>query len=127
MDSRMERFRAERERLNELVCSTDDLNVKRFFALDAAVYREGALPARVKELLGLAASLVLRCDDCIAYHVDRCFAEGVTRPEFDEAAAVALVVGGSVVIPHLRRARDLWEELSREEGRGRGEGGSGTS
>ena len=115
MTSRMERFRAERERLNELVLSTEDLNVKRFFALDNAVYREGALPARTKELLGLTASLVLRCDDCIAYHVDRCFAEGVTRKEFDEAVAVALVVGGSITIPHVRRARDLWAELSRKE------------
>jgi AhpD family alkylhydroperoxidase len=80
------------------------LVTRRFFRLDGQAYEDGALPARTKELLGLVASMVLRCDDCVAYHVDRCVQAGVTDEELWEALDVALIVGGSIVIPHLRRA-----------------------
>lgn len=108
----MDDFRAEREALNELTLERANLEIKRFFSLDSQTYRDGALPARTKELLGLVASMVLRCDDCVFYHLDRCHAEGVTTEEIQDAFAVSLVVGGSIVIPHLRRAVRAWEELA---------------
>ncbi len=110
-DKSVEEWQAEREILNEKVLSLAGLEIKRFFSLDGQTYRDGALSAKTKELLGLVASLVLRCDDCILYHTIRCKEEGVTSGEFQEAAAVGLVVGGSIVIPHLRRAAARWEEL----------------
>lgn len=109
---KIEQFQAERERLNQIVLRYAGLSIKRFLSLDGQVYREGALPAKVKELLGLVASLVLRCDDCITYHIMRCHQEGLTDEELAEALSVALVVGGSITIPHLRRAMQAWEELS---------------
>ena len=104
-------FDAERSRLNELVISGGHLGIKRFFALDEQAYHEGALPSKTKELMGLASSLVLRCNDCIAYHVARCYEQGVTKEEFYEAFNVALIVGGSIVIPHLRIAAEKMEAL----------------
>lgn len=104
MSERLDEFRRFRERMNDRILAEDHLDIKRFFALDARAYDDGALPARTKELLGLVASLVLRCDDCVTYHVVRCREEGVTRPEFFDAFNIALVVGGSITIPHLRRA-----------------------
>lgn len=118
--SELDKFKAEREELNRLVLERAGKEMKRFFNVDAGVYRDGALPAKVKELLGLASSLVLRCDDCVAYHLTRCREEGVTDAELEEALAVGLVVGGSVAIPHLRRAFQRWEELKGEEGDERG-------
>lgn len=112
----MDEFRRERERLNELVLSRATLEVKRFFSLDSQTYREGALSTRTKEMLGLVASLVLRCDDCVAYHLDRCHQEGVSDRELQEVLAVGLVVGGSITIPHLRRAAEVWEQLRNEDG-----------
>ena len=112
MGKKLNEFKAERQRLNELVLSNQNIHMKRFFTLDNATYAEGALSAKVKELLGLVASTVLRCNDCISYHVDRCFNEGTTRDEFDEAMSIALVVGGSIAIPHVRLAYDLWDELT---------------
>lgn len=107
----IESFRKERERLNELVMKYAGLSMKRFYNLDSRVYHEGALPRKIKELLGLVASLVLRCDDCVKYHVIRCYEEGVSSEELEEALAIALVVGGSITIPHLRRAFEVWDEL----------------
>ncbi|MFH0766386.1 MAG: carboxymuconolactone decarboxylase family protein [Calditrichota bacterium] len=104
-------FERERERLNELVLPNAGPEIKRFFSLDGQVYREGALPKKVKELMGLAASAVLRCDDCIAYHIIQAHKEGATTEEFQETMAIALIVGGSIVIPHLRKAFERWEEL----------------
>jgi AhpD family alkylhydroperoxidase len=104
MSERLEEFRKFREKMNERILSSDNLEIKRFFALDARAYEAGALPVKTKELMGLVGSLVLRCDDCVTYHIVRCREEGVTRPEFLEAFNVALVVGGSITIPHLRRA-----------------------
>lgn len=104
-------FRAFRERMNERILDEGNLEIRRFFALDDRVYREGALPGRTKELLGLVASLVLRCDDCVSYHLIRCREEGLERDELFEALSIGLVVGGSIVIPHLRRAVAMLDEL----------------
>lgn len=111
----IEKFREFREKMNKRILETGDINTKRFFSLDSAVYREGALDSKTKELLGLVASMVLRCDDCITYHVLQCKSLGVTRAEFMEAFNVALVVGGSIVIPHFRRAVALLDELEGED------------
>lgn len=120
MTDRLGEFRAFRERMNERILEADNLEIRRFFALDDRTYADGALPGRTKELLGLVASMVLRCDDCIAYHLIRCREEGFGDEELFEAFSVGLVVGGSIVIPHLRRAVALLDELA-----GDGEEGSG--
>lgn len=111
-EGRLEEFRRFRERMNARILEADNLEIRRFFALDGRVYEGGALSGRTKELLGLVASLVLRCDDCVTYHLVRCREEGVTEEELLEAFSVGLVVGGSIVIPHLRRAVDLLDELA---------------
>jgi AhpD family alkylhydroperoxidase len=100
-----------RERMNKRILEQDNQVVKRFFSLDSQTYRDGALDVKTKEMLGLVASMVLRCDDCIRYHVNQAHAAGVTREEFFEVFQVGLVVGGSIVIPHLRRAVDALDEL----------------
>lgn len=100
-----------RARLNENVTRADNFLVKRFYNLDHNTYLEGALPAKYKELMGLVASACLRCDDCINYHVIQSYRLGVSRAEQEEAINVALIVGGSIVIPHLRRAYELLSEL----------------
>jgi AhpD family alkylhydroperoxidase len=107
----IEEFRHFREKMNERILEAGNLDIKRFFALDSRTYEPGALDARTKELLGLVASMVLRCDDCITYHVARCIEEGVTDDELFETFSVGLVVGGSIVIPHLRRAVATVDEL----------------
>jgi AhpD family alkylhydroperoxidase len=104
-------FNAFRARMNERILAEDNQVIRRFFSLDTQTYRAGALDVKTKELLGLVASMVLRCDDCIAYHVGQCREVGVTRDEFFETFSVALVVGGSIVIPHLRRAVDFLDQL----------------
>ena len=104
-------FLENRDRLNENVDKADNFLVKRFYNLDHNTYLEGALPAKYKELMGLVASASLRCDDCINYHVIKSYRLGVTRAEQEEAINVALVVGGSIVIPHMRRAYALLTEL----------------
>ena len=111
MSDRIRDFTAFRQRMNERILGQDNQVIRRFFALDTQTYKEGALPAQTKEMLGLVASLVLRCDDCIGYHVAECRNAGVTRDEFFEVFSVGLVVGGSIVIPHLRRAVDFLDEL----------------
>jgi len=100
--------------LNARILERGNLGIKRFFALDERTYDKGALDARTKELLGLVASLVLRCDDCVTYHLTRCAEEGVSDDEILEAMNVGLVVGGSIVIPHLRRAVARLEEIRGE-------------
>jgi AhpD family alkylhydroperoxidase len=104
-------FKAERLALNEVLLKSKHKYIQRLFNVDHGVYTDGALPAKTKEMLGLVASLVLRCDDCITYHIIQCAEEGVTDPEFDEIFSVALVVGGSITIPHLRRAAGALEEF----------------
>ena len=113
--SRLEEFRVFRERMNERIRAANNLNINRFFTLDGKAYEDGALDARTKELAGLSASLVLRCDDCIGYHVIRCKELGVTDEELFEVLNVGLIVGGSIVIPHLRRAVDLLDEINAAE------------
>lgn len=107
----IEEFRSRRERQNEAVMGENFLPYKRFFALDHQAYSDGALSAHTKELMGLVASMVLRCNDCILYHIDRAIAEGASRRELHETMNIALVVGGSIVIPHLRFAIDALNEL----------------
>ena len=107
----LEEFRQFREKMNARILESDNLEIKRFFALDTRAYEQGALPVKTKELLGLVASLVLRCDDCVTYHVIRCKEEGVTRAEFLESLNIGLVVGGSITIPHLRRAIATLDEI----------------
>ncbi len=109
---KVKEFREERTRLTKLTLDKANLNIKRFFALDHAAYEEGVVPVKYKEMMGLVASMVLRCDDCIYYHLDQCKKAGVNDPELNEAMNIALVVGGSIVIPHLRRAMAYWEELA---------------
>jgi AhpD family alkylhydroperoxidase len=97
--------------MNERVLSTDNLVVKRFWNLDTNTYLDGALPAKTKEMLGLVASMVLRCDDCIRYHIQRCHENGVTRDEIFEIFSVGLIVGGSITVPHMRRAVEFLDAL----------------
>ncbi len=116
MTSSLSDFREFRDRMNASIFATGNLTLNRFFALDGRAYSAGALDVRTKELLGLVASLVLRCDDCVTYHLMQCRDEGVSDAELHEAMAVGLVVGGSIVIPHLRRAMARLEELAAESG-----------
>ena len=115
MCDRVKQFSEERQKLNEIILSKDDLNIKRFFGIDSAVYRDGALDEKTKELLGLVASLVLRCDDCVSYHVIRAHELQTTEQEFNEVMSIGMVVGGSITIPHMRRAYRLWEEMSSQQ------------
>ena len=112
---RVAAFTAFRKRMNERILAEPNQVVRRFFALDTQTYQPGALDVKTKELLGLVASLVLRCDDCISYHVAQCREAGVQRDEMFEAFSVGLVVGGSIVIPHLRRAVDFLDRLEQGE------------
>jgi AhpD family alkylhydroperoxidase len=111
MSDKLAEFTAFRQRMNERILAEDNQVVRRFFALDTQTYKAGALDVKTKEMLGLVASMVLRCDDCISYHVAQCKDAGVQRDEFFEVFSVGLVVGGSIVIPHLRRAVDLLDQL----------------
>ena len=108
--SKIKEFNDFRAKMNEIILSKKNQGINRFFALDARVYEKGALEPKIKELLGLVASMVLRCNDCITYHILECHKQGVTEQEFLEAFNVALIVGGSIVIPHLRVAMDILEE-----------------
>ena len=112
---RIAEFTEFRQRMNQRILAEPNQVVRRFFALDTQTYQAGALDVKTKELLGLVASLVLRCDDCISYHVAQCKEAGVSREEFFETFSVGLVVGGSIVIPHLRRAVDFLDRLEQGE------------
>ena len=114
-DDRLAEFREYRERMNDRILGTGHLGVKRFFNLDSAAYDDGALPGRTKELLGLVSSLVLRCDDCVDYHLIQCVELGYTDDELTDALNVGLVVGGSIVIPHLRHAMETIDLLRAEQ------------
>ena len=113
-NNRLAKFREARAGANEKVLDLDHLGIKRFFNLDNNTYKDGALPAQTKELLGLVASAVLRCNDCIDYHLEQCAKQGSTKEELVDALNVALVVGGSIVIPHLRHAVETLEILEEE-------------
>ncbi|RMF27828.1 MAG: carboxymuconolactone decarboxylase family protein [Bacteroidetes bacterium] len=106
-------FNAYRERMNKIILGQKNKTLNRFFRLDTDAYEDGALDRKTKELLGLVASMVLRCDDCIRYHLGTCHELGVTREEVFEVFAIANLVGGSICIPHTRRAVEYWEELEK--------------
>lgn len=119
MTDKLEEFKKYREKMNEKILTKGNTQIKRFFALDTRVYEDGALSVKVKELLGLVASTVLRCNDCITYHVINSVKEGVNTEEFFEAMNVALIVGGSIVIPHLRKAVEVFEECLKLKNEGK--------
>ena len=104
-------FNNYRSKMNDKLLSNDDKIIKRIFNLDTNAFKEGHLPVKTKELLGLVASTVLRCDDCIAYHLETCFKEGISKEEIMESLSIATLIGGTIVIPHLRRAYEFWEAL----------------
>lgn len=108
-------FNSYREKMNERINAQDNKVLKRFFSLDNQAYQEGALDVKTKELLGLIASMVLRCDDCISYHLGTCFELGVNREEVFEVFSIANLVGGSICIPHTRRAVEYWDALEAEQ------------
>ena len=114
MDS-VDEFKKYREKMNSRILSAGNLGIKRFFALDNQAYEKGALDVKTKELLGLVASMVLRCDDCISYHVIRCVQESVSDEQFFEALNVALIVGGSITIPHIRRAVEALDQCREKQ------------
>lgn len=116
MEDLVKEFRDYRARMNEKILASDNKVIKRIYNIDTNTYMEGALSSKVKEMLGLATSMVLRCDDCIKYHLEKCHEQGVTTQELFEVFAVANVVGGTIVIPHLRRAVEYWELLHPEAG-----------
>ena len=110
----LEGFKRYREKMNEKILARGNLGIKRFFNLDTQAYNDGALSRKTKELLGLVASLVLRCDDCVTYHIIQCVGEKVSDDEFFEAFNIGLIVGGSITIPHLRYAVDTLEECRKK-------------
>jgi AhpD family alkylhydroperoxidase len=109
--NQIQEFNEYRTRMNERILAQDNLVIKRFWSLDNQTYQEGALSVKTKELLGLVASMVLRCDDCIKYHLGKCHEVGTTREEIFEVFAIANLVGGSICVPHTRRAVEYWEAL----------------
>jgi AhpD family alkylhydroperoxidase len=111
MSDKIKEFREYRSKMNERILSQDNLVLKRLFNLDTNTSQEGALSSKIKEMLGLVSSMVLRCDDCVKYHLEKCFEQGTTTEEMMEIFAVANIVGGTIVIPHTRRALEYWEEL----------------
>jgi AhpD family alkylhydroperoxidase len=110
--SRVQQFNEFRSKMNKRILDVDNRAIKRFFGVDTLTYEQGALDSKTKEMLGLVSSMVLRCDDCISYHIMQCKKEGVSDEEMFDVFSVALVVGGSIVIPHLRRAVAFLDELN---------------
>ena len=111
---KVKEFNDYRSKMNKKILDGDNLIMKRLFNLDTNTYEEGALSTQTKEMLGLVASMVLRCDDCVKYHLEKCKEQNVTTKEMFEIFAVANMVGGSIVIPHTRRALEFWEELHKQ-------------
>ena len=111
MTDQVAKFNAYREKMNAKILAEDNKVIKRIFNLDTVAYKNGHLNVKTKELLGLVASAVLRCDDCIKYHLETCFKEGVTKEEVMETLSIATLVGGTIVVPHLRKAYEFWEAL----------------
>ena len=110
----LEEFNEYRSKMNERILAEVNKVIKRFFNLDTNTYAEGELDVKSKEMIGLACSMVLRCDDCIKYHLGKSYEAGVSRKEVFEVFSIAMVIGGSIVIPHLRRAVEYWEELEKQ-------------
>lgn len=113
MPNKIKDFNDYRSKMNEKILNADNKIIKRIFNLDTNAFAEGVLPKKTKELLGLVASAVLRCDDCIAYHLETAYKNGVTKEEMMETMSIATLVGGTILIPHLRRAVEFWEELEK--------------
>lgn len=111
----VEEFNAYREKMNEKMLADNNKIIKRIFNLDTNAYMEGVLPKKTKELLGLGNSLVLRCDDCVRYHLEECHKLGLTKEEVVEGMSISLLIGGTIVIPHLRRAFEYWEALEAQQ------------
>ena len=116
MSKLVEEFNAYRSRMNEKILASENKVMKRIFSVDTLAYQEGALSTKVKEMLGLVSSMVLRCDDCIKYHIEKCYELNVSSKELYEVFAIANLVGGTIVIPHTRRALEYWEEMCKEFG-----------
>lgn len=114
MPTKVQEFNEYRQKMNDKILTTDNKVIKRIFNLDTNAYKEGHLPVKTKELLGLVASAVLRCDDCIAYHLETAYKNGVTKEEMMETMSIATLVGGTIVVPHLRRAYEFWEALEKD-------------
>ena len=114
MNKQVTEFNEYREKMNEVILGKSNKVINRLFNLDTNTYAEGALPTKTKEMLGLVASMVLRCDDCIKYHLGKCHEEGISTEEMYEIFAVANIVGGTIVIPHTRRAAEYWEALQED-------------
>lgn len=114
MSNLVKEFNEYRSKMNEKLAADDNKVIKRIFNLDTNAYMEGALDVKTKELLGLVASTVLRCDDCIKYHLETAYKNGVSKTEMMETMSIATLVGGTIVIPHLRRAYEFWEALENE-------------
>lgn len=112
MGKMIEEFNTYRSQMNDRIMKSANTNIKRFIALDTTTYAKGALDVKTKEMLGLVASMVLRCDDCIKYHLGKCYEEKISKEEMNEIFMIANLVGGSIVIPHYRRALEYWEELN---------------
>lgn len=112
MGKQVNEFNAYRSKMNEKILSSGNKVMKRIYGLDTLTYQEGALSIKTKEMLGLVSSMVLRCDDCVKYHLEKCFEQGVTNEEIFELFGVANLVGGTIVIPHTRRAVEYWDELN---------------
>ncbi len=112
-DNMVEEFNAYRSKMNEKLLSDNNKVIKRIFNLDTNAFTEGALPKKTKELLGLGNSMVLRCDDCVRYHLEACHKLGIPKIEVVEALSISLLIGGTIVIPHLRRAYEYWEALEK--------------
>lgn len=113
--SLVKQFNEYRSKMNQKILDADNLIIKRIFNLDTNAYAEGALDVKSKELIGLTCSLVLRCDDCVKYHLGKCHEVGLKTEEVNEAMGIATLIGGTIVIPHLRRAFEFWEELSKQD------------
>ena len=113
MSKDIKNIRKYRQKMNDIILNSDNKNIKRFFALDSRAYDSGALDKKTKELIGLVASTVLRCNDCIFYHLDQCYKEKVTDEELYEAVSIALIIGGSITIPHIRYIFDIWEKMKK--------------
>ncbi|EZH73137.1 AhpD family alkylhydroperoxidase [Aquimarina sp. EL_43] len=111
MSDIVDEFNSYREKMNSRILEDNNKIIKRIFNLDTNAYMEGALNVKTKELLGLVASVVLRCDDCVRYHLETCHKEGLTKEEVVESLSIATLVGGTIVIPHLRRAYEFWDAL----------------
>ncbi len=113
--NKIKEFREYREKMNKRILSSNNKTIKRIYSIDTLTYEKGSLDKKTKEMLGLVSSLVLRCDDCVKYHIEQCFNEGLSEEEFFEVLSVGCLVGGTIVIPHMRRAVEYWDELKNRQ------------